>query len=109
MLTVEQHDALNAAKSGHNLLICGQAGTGKTFVIKSIINDLKQNANVVLLCTTGIGCMQYSDLGARTVHRYVMALLYGFGNQYECKQCILCNNHCTWFLQRIIAYQQKQH
>jgi DNA replication protein DnaC len=34
MLTPEQEDALKYALEGHNLLITGQCGTGKTFLLK---------------------------------------------------------------------------
>ncbi|XP_060605532.1 uncharacterized protein LOC132758030, partial [Ruditapes philippinarum] len=70
MLSIEQIYALNSAKAGHNLLICGQAGTGKTYVVKRIVNDLKRSRSLALLCTTGIGCMQYADMGATTVHSF---------------------------------------
>ena len=70
MLNLEQSRALSAAKAGHNLLICGQAGTGKTFVVKKILKDLRRTRSVSVVCTTGIACLQYADIGgATTVHR----------------------------------------
>ena len=55
---------------GHNVVITGQAGTGKSFLIRNTIDDLKMSEiNYAILCTTGIGCLQYPDLGATTVHR----------------------------------------
>ncbi|KAJ8321535.1 hypothetical protein KUTeg_000911 [Tegillarca granosa] len=37
----DQHLAFNLAISGHNLLITGQAGIGKTYLVKKIINFLR--------------------------------------------------------------------
>ena len=55
---------------GHNVVLTGQAGTGKTFLLKDIVSTLKFiEKKCSLLCTTGIGCMQYFDMGAETVHR----------------------------------------
>ena len=69
MLAKEQEDVSRAIFEGHNLALLGQAGTGKAFVIKESVKELKfMEKNVALLCTTGIGCLQYSDLGATTVH-----------------------------------------
>ena len=41
MLDEDQVTALNLAKNGHNLLITGQAGCGKTFLVKEIAKQLK--------------------------------------------------------------------
>ena len=55
---------------GHNNVLTGQAGTGKTFLLKDIVSTLKfSERKNSLLCTTGIGCMQYFEMGTGTVHR----------------------------------------
>jgi DNA replication protein DnaC len=41
MLDEDQVTALNLAKNGQNLLITGQAGCGKTFLVKEIAKQLK--------------------------------------------------------------------
>lgn len=69
----EQDEAHGHIFEGHHLLITGQADTGKTQTIKSVYHDLKAcDKNIALLCTTGIGCLQYVEIGAATVHRYIV-------------------------------------
>ena len=66
-------NALHIALSGHNLLICGAAGTGKSFTIGHIVRELeKVGKNVSLTCTTGIACSLYREmsLNATTLHRW---------------------------------------
>ena len=41
MLTTEQGMAFCPVSAGHNLLITGQAGTGKTYLIKQIVNTYR--------------------------------------------------------------------
>jgi len=55
----------------HNLVITGQAGTGKTRMMKAIMSDLANwDTKYALLCTTGIACLQYDyDQQASTIHR----------------------------------------
>ena len=68
MLTAEQALAYSAVVAGHNILIMGQAGTGKTFLMKEIISCSKNaGTKIALLCTTGMGSFQFT--GAQTVHR----------------------------------------
>ena len=55
---------------GHNLVLTGQAGAGKSFVVRDTIELMKfSEIRYGLLCTTGIACLQYFDYGATTVHR----------------------------------------
>lgn len=62
-----QQKCVNNAENGHNLLIAGQAGTGKTNTVKNIAKRLKQQGNIVALnCHTDNACSQYKGLGALT-------------------------------------------
>jgi len=79
MLTLEQKQAMDAAVSGHTMLLCGQAGTGKSFTLKSIYRTLRNDGKrVALLCTTGMACLQFSDSDAKTVHRYDRTICHYF-------------------------------
>ena len=42
-LTDDQAFTLKAALSGHNVFITGQAGTGKSFLVKEIFQQLEQS------------------------------------------------------------------
>ncbi|XP_053390292.1 ATP-dependent DNA helicase pif1-like [Mercenaria mercenaria] len=71
MLTDLQKEALDRISEGHSLVLTGQAGTGESFLLKRAVHLLKQMKKCVsLLCTTGIGCLQYTDLNATTVHSW---------------------------------------
>ena len=56
MLDEDQNQAYNLS-FGHDLVISGQAGTGKTFLIKQIISEQRRrNRKVEIVCSTGIDC-----------------------------------------------------
>ena len=51
-LTEEQEEIFQFARNGHNILITGQAGTGKSWVVNCIRDDCKQRGRkVVLICS----------------------------------------------------------
>lgn len=68
-LNKDHISVLNMAIAGHNLLKCGQVGTGKPTVMKFLVKDLRRRMSVSILCTTDIACMQYVDEFATTVQR----------------------------------------
>lgn len=67
-----QFKALNMVLLGHNLLINGAAGTGKSYLIGEIVKRCESlGKKVSLTCTTGIACTVYdSSLNAKTLHRW---------------------------------------
>ena len=69
-LTSEQIFAEQRILEGHNIILTGQAGTGKSFLLRDVALTLKfMEKKYAILCTTGIACLQYFDIGATTVHR----------------------------------------
>jgi len=68
----DQKSAFNLAINGHNLLITGQGGTGKSFLVKIIIKHLrtKVNKKVAIVCSTGIAATNYTEFGANTLHKW---------------------------------------
>ena len=65
-----QREASDAVLENHNLVLTGQAGTGKSFVIRDVVPMLQFDERpYALLCTTGIACLQFFEFGATTVHR----------------------------------------
>lgn len=68
MLSEKQLFATEQAKKGHNLLILGQSGTGKTFLGKKIEENLP-GRRVALTATTGIAALnvQLERYWGRTV------------------------------------------
>ena len=63
------------ASRGHNLLITGQAGTGKSTVAEEIISNLNAvGLKVAVVCSGGIACTVCEPGKASTVHSH-----YGLG------------------------------
>ena len=56
--------------SGHNLIISGQAGTGKTFLVKKIVEECRKEKHVAIVCSTGIAAIHYGNLGAVILHKW---------------------------------------
>ena len=74
-LTLDQTEVFQFAKSGHNLLVTGQAGTGKSRVVNAISDDCQQlDLRVSVICSSGIACLVYDPGVASTV-----LSLYGLG------------------------------
>ena len=69
-LTNEQRAVLNCASLGHNLLVSGQAGTGKSTLVNSIVKELTScGKKVKVVCSSGISCSLYGDsINSQTVH-----------------------------------------
>ena len=62
-LTNQQRVVWEKILEGHSVALTGQAGTGKTYLLREVVKDLKFiEKKFHSLCSTGIGCMQYYDL-----------------------------------------------
>ena len=72
VMALESHGeslAFKLANERHSFLICGEAGTGKTHLLDSLIQQFKEEKrSVVVTCSTGLACMQLFKHGARTIH-----------------------------------------
>ena len=62
--------ALDIVERGHNLLVKGQARTGKSFLVRAMYDRLKdQGRKVEIVCASGIAGSVYSDkIRTSTVH-----------------------------------------
>lgn len=69
MFNHEQQQCLDLGQAGHNTLILGQAGTGKSYILNELTKLLKlMRKNVATTATTGLACRQL--LGTpMTIHR----------------------------------------
>ena len=69
--TEEQAEILQFAQNGHNILITGQAGTGKSTIVNAIRNDCKKcGLKVDLICSSGIACKVCERGATSTVHSH---------------------------------------
>lgn len=68
--TEEQAKVIRTAEAGHNLLLAGQAGTGKSHVVKGLVRKLQSRGRkVVVVCSSGISTSVYGDgVKSSTVH-----------------------------------------
>ena len=68
-LNLEQTEACNIIAKGHNLVLLGSAGTGKSYTVKHIIKQLSdQQKNIAVTATTGIASSIYDN--AMTIHKW---------------------------------------
>ena len=63
---------MKTAVAGHNLLLSGQAGTGKSYVVNGLVRALRScGKKVVVVCSSGISCSVYGDgVKSSTVHSH---------------------------------------
>ena len=64
-LTKSQREAMELLSSGKNVFLTGEAGKGKSFVLKRFVEKIK-NKNVLLTAPTGIAAL---NIGGVTLHR----------------------------------------
>lgn len=65
---MNQKEAFKILSSGHNVLLTGAAGSGKTYLLNKYINSLKeQGIAVAVTASTGIAA---THLGGRTIHSW---------------------------------------
>jgi chromosomal replication initiation ATPase DnaA len=69
-LNVEQQDAANHILEGNNVFLTGSAGTGKTFLLRYVIQELVRRhgeASVAVTAPTGIAAI---NIGGQTIHSF---------------------------------------
>ncbi len=65
---MKQKDALNILKLGHNVLLTGPAGSGKTYLLNQYVDHLKRRKiGVAITASTGIAA---THIGGRTIHSW---------------------------------------
>jgi ATP-dependent DNA helicase PIF1 len=70
MLSTKQQLAFDAYKNGENVFISGPGGTGKSYFIKKVYEDARQN-DITLQVTSLTGCSAANlDCGAMTIHKW---------------------------------------
>jgi ATP-dependent DNA helicase PIF1 len=67
-LNKKQQSAYNALVAGTSVFLTGEAGTGKTEVIKKVRDDFENRRNVALTSTTGTSALL---MGGVTLHSYL--------------------------------------
>ena len=66
-----RREILEKAKQGHNLAVIGAAGTGKTFLVQSIVKALENaGKSVQVTATIGAACEAYEIQEAATLDSF---------------------------------------
>jgi ATP-dependent exoDNAse (exonuclease V) alpha subunit len=75
ILDEDQRRALRLAKARMNLFITGAAGSGKSVVLRAVVQALQQNGrHVALTASTGLAAL---GVGGRTIHSYLGTQIAG--------------------------------
>jgi len=69
-LSPEQEKAFEAYKSGKNIFVTGPGGTGKSHLIRTIVNDAKEHGKAIQVCATTGCAADLLQCGARTIHSW---------------------------------------
>ncbi|NTU69298.1 AAA family ATPase [bacterium] len=65
---MKQEKALEILKSGHNILLTGPAGTGKTYILNEFIEYFRgKGSNIAITASTGIAA---THINGRTIHSW---------------------------------------
>jgi ATP-dependent exoDNAse (exonuclease V) alpha subunit len=81
-LSEKQELFINEVLAGKNIFLTGKAGTGKSFVVKLIIQLLKKiNKKVVAIAPTGIAA---NNIGGQTIHSMFSINPYGVNDYDSC-------------------------
>jgi ATP-dependent DNA helicase PIF1 len=88
LLNEEQRYAVSSVMEGHNILLTGSAGTGKSYTIKYIIEYLNNaNKNFAITASTGTAAVM---IGGQTLHSF-LGLGLGTGSIKDILSNILKN------------------
>lgn len=70
-LTQKQQEAYDLCLQGHNVVITGQCGTGKSHLVEEICRSLRlKKKNVSVTATSGISSLVLQNIHCTTIHHW---------------------------------------
>lgn len=83
MLSTKQAEFLKLAMDGNNLFLTGKAGTGKSFVLKRLLDQLKESGKRIMsLAPTGVAA---NNVNGQTIHSAFQLTPFGVLDYEACK------------------------
>ena len=80
-LSEGQKDFFESALKGENIFLTGNAGTGKSFVVKKLIETLRdQDKKVLVVAPTGVAA---NNIGGATIHSTFAVKPFGILTEFE--------------------------
>jgi DNA replication protein DnaC len=110
VLTEEQTRVVSRARSGENLFITGAAGTGKSFLLRCVITELRKmnvgrdDARVAVTAPTGIAAL---NVGGVTIHSFA-GIGLGQGTASELIGRVIGNKRSreNWLKSRVLVIDE---
>ena len=102
--SVEQGEVAKAVYLRHNVFCTGNAGTGKTMLMKTILQDLRsQGKRVAVTATTGMACNQYQGMDPMTLHSFTGIKDGRFSREFTVAR-IMQNHICNKVMGRDVLF-----
>lgn len=86
--TEQQQQIIQDVRSGHNVVISGPGGTGKSYLVKYLCDHILPSKSTARTATTGIAAV---NIGAQTIHSFS-----GIGNAEGSIEDIVARSKRAW-------------
>ena len=104
VLSVKQGEVAKALYLHHNVFCTGNAGMGKTMLMKTNLQDLRsQGKHVAVTVTTGMACNQYQGMDPMTLHSFTGIKDGRFSREFTVAR-IMQNHICNKVMGRDVLF-----
>src|SRR5690625_156563 len=91
----KQQEFHDKAMSGESIFLTGEAGTGKSFIIREVISELSKTKNVAVVAPTGVAA---TNVGGATIHSTFSLPIFGM---IDYERCSFMKSHKRSVIQAI--------
>jgi ATP-dependent exoDNAse (exonuclease V) alpha subunit len=78
-----QREFLDLTVEGRNIFLTGKAGTGKSYTLRNMIQELSLSHEIVVLGTTGVAAY---NVGGQTIHSMFNLPIHGMMTKESCRR-----------------------